>query len=269
MCADEKGVQVFALYGVGDGTEATPLYAVGGKKAIQAEKRLQERMREFERHDGDGETVDSLLESIRSEKRRSDGNIAAYGNGEAAKRAAELYGGQQDRNAGDAAGRGAADQRGVTEQTGEESTLYLERDPEAVDNRTLLANALESAVQNETVVNLVHGAYCKTSMGKGEERIVMTSTEKKLVEDRLKKISERLAAQYREVLIDGHKFFAAIDDSLFRVSVFPGEMALVIEYADSAEGAKENALEDGDRFYLDKMDFETMVRSMAAEIEGL
>ena len=138
-----------------------------------------------------------------------------------------------------------------------------------MDNRTLLANALESAVQNETVVNLVHGAYCKTSMGKGEERIVMTSTEKKLVEDRLKKISERLAAQYREVLIVGHKFFAATDDSLFRVSVFPGEMALVIEYADSAEEAKENALEDGDRFYLDEMDFETMVRSMAAEIEGL
>lgn len=123
--------------------------------------------------------------------------------------------------------------------------------------------------ERETVVNLVHGAYCKTSMGKGEERIVMTSTEKKLVEDRLKKISERLAAQYREVLVDGHKFFAATDDSLFRVSVFPGEMALVIEYADSAEEAKENALEDGDRFYLDEMDFETMVRSMAAEIEGL
>lgn len=235
MCADEKGVQVFALYGVGDGTEATPLYAVGGKKAIQAEKRLQERMREFERYDGDGETVDSLLESIRSEKRRSDGNIAAYGNGEAAKRAAELYGGQQDRNAGDAAGQ-CTGKRGA---------------------------------ERETVVNLVHGAYCKTSMGKGEERIVMTSTEKKLVEDRLKKISERLAAQYREVLIDGHKFFAATDDSLFRVSVFPGEMALVIEYADSAEEAKENALEDGDRFYLDEMDFETMVRSMAAEIEGL
>ena len=26
--ADEKGVQVFALYGIGDGTDATPLYAV-------------------------------------------------------------------------------------------------------------------------------------------------------------------------------------------------------------------------------------------------
>lgn len=29
--ADEKGVQVFALYGIGDGTDATPLYAVGGE----------------------------------------------------------------------------------------------------------------------------------------------------------------------------------------------------------------------------------------------
>ena len=32
--ASEKGVQVFALYGIGDGTEATPLYAVGGKTAV-------------------------------------------------------------------------------------------------------------------------------------------------------------------------------------------------------------------------------------------
>ena len=29
--ADEKGVQVFALYGIGNGTEATSLYAVGGE----------------------------------------------------------------------------------------------------------------------------------------------------------------------------------------------------------------------------------------------
>ena len=31
--ADEKGVRVFALYGIGDGTEATPLYASGGRTA--------------------------------------------------------------------------------------------------------------------------------------------------------------------------------------------------------------------------------------------
>ena len=32
--ASEKGNQVFAIYGIGDGTEATPLYASGGKTAM-------------------------------------------------------------------------------------------------------------------------------------------------------------------------------------------------------------------------------------------
>lgn len=30
---DEKGVRVFAVYGIGNGTEPTPLYASGGKQA--------------------------------------------------------------------------------------------------------------------------------------------------------------------------------------------------------------------------------------------
>lgn len=33
LYAEEKGVKVFALYGIGDGKEATTLYAVGGKRA--------------------------------------------------------------------------------------------------------------------------------------------------------------------------------------------------------------------------------------------
>ena len=33
LYADQKGTQVFALYGIGDGTDPTPLYASGGKKA--------------------------------------------------------------------------------------------------------------------------------------------------------------------------------------------------------------------------------------------
>ena len=40
--ADEKGVQVFALYGIGDGTDATPLYAVGGKRATVLAGDMQE-----------------------------------------------------------------------------------------------------------------------------------------------------------------------------------------------------------------------------------
>ena len=53
--ADEKGVQVFALYGIGDGTEATPLYAVGGKQAVKEAKNINVYM---EGSNNDGSTVD-------------------------------------------------------------------------------------------------------------------------------------------------------------------------------------------------------------------
>ncbi len=36
--ANEKGVQVFTLCGVGDGTQAIPLYAVGGKSGSKAQQ---------------------------------------------------------------------------------------------------------------------------------------------------------------------------------------------------------------------------------------
>lgn len=42
--ANEKGSQVFAIYGIGDGTEATPLYAVGGKRALIAYNNLMMQM---------------------------------------------------------------------------------------------------------------------------------------------------------------------------------------------------------------------------------
>ena len=42
--ADEKGVQVFALYGIGDGTDATPMYAVGGGKAAAYNATMTEFM---------------------------------------------------------------------------------------------------------------------------------------------------------------------------------------------------------------------------------
>ena len=44
-------------------------------------------------------------------------------------------------------------------------------------------------------------------------------------------------------------------------------MALVIEYADTEQEARQNALEDGDRFYLDETTLDEMLRLMIAEIE--
>lgn len=80
----------------------------------------------------------------------------------------------------------------------------------------------------------------------------MTSMEKKLTENRLTEVKAALSAKYRTVDLDGEKFFVATDGAFFRVGVFPGAMALVIEYADTEQEARQNALEDGDRFYLDE-----------------
>ena len=41
LYSDQKGTQVFALYGIGDGTDPTPLYAVGGKRAVALYEKYQ------------------------------------------------------------------------------------------------------------------------------------------------------------------------------------------------------------------------------------
>ena len=95
----------------------------------------------------------------------------------------------------------------------------------------------------------------------------MTSMEKKLTENRLTEVKAALSAKYRTVDLDGENFFVATDGAFFRVGIFPGAMALVIEYADTEQEARQNALEDGDRFYLDETTLDEMLRLMIAEIE--
>ena len=95
----------------------------------------------------------------------------------------------------------------------------------------------------------------------------MTSMEKKLTENRLTEVKAALSAKYRTVDLGVEKFFVATDGAFFRVGVFPGAMALVIEYADTEQEARQNALEDGDRFYLDETTLDEMLRLMIAEIE--
>lgn len=95
----------------------------------------------------------------------------------------------------------------------------------------------------------------------------MTSMEKKLTENRLTEVKAALSAKYRTVDLGWEKFFVATDGAFFRVGVFPGAMALVIEYADTEQEARQNALEDGDRFYLDETTLDEMLRLMIAEIE--
>ncbi len=114
--AEEKGVQVFALYGVGNGTEATPLYAVGGKQAKQIAEDLLIKENAYEKNDRGRGAVDSWVESIRRTKGSRDGNRSSDGNRRTAVRDDELHGGSQRSDVGGTAGRGTENQRGVKEK---------------------------------------------------------------------------------------------------------------------------------------------------------
>ena len=114
--ADEKGVQVFALYGIGDGTDATPLYAVGGKQAVKEAKNINVYM---EGSNNDGSTVDfeRWLEVRQHSRMGQGGSVLQSGRGgRNGDENGRIHSGQHERNAGGAAERGTENQRGVKDQ---------------------------------------------------------------------------------------------------------------------------------------------------------
>ena len=130
--ADEKGVQVFALYGIGDGTEATPLYAVGGKKAAACKTDITDYVEGRKNADRNGQSADLWIKQFQSKKRSRGRNLSeAQEQTGTAGTADELYGGQQGRNLGGYSERSTENQRGVKDQ-------FLLRDP-MEETRDLLA----------------------------------------------------------------------------------------------------------------------------------
>lgn len=114
--ADEKGVQVFALYGIGDGTEATPLYAVGGKQAVKEAKDINVYM---EGSNNDESTVDfkRWLEEHQHSRMGQGGSVLQSGRGgRNGDENGRIHSGQHERNSGRASGRGKENQRGVKDQ---------------------------------------------------------------------------------------------------------------------------------------------------------
>ena len=136
LYADEKGVQVFALYGIGDGTEATPLYAVGGKKARYAASLMQDVIEEVGRSDGNAEGFDSWAENLRSKNGNYRRNYAQAGDGKPAGRNAGLHGRSQGRNTGKPTGDGKGKSSGVREKFSLRAPVEQTKDLVAVHNLT-------------------------------------------------------------------------------------------------------------------------------------
>ncbi len=137
LYAEEKGVKVFALYGVGDGTEATTLYAVGGKQAALQNANIAEYVERSREYDRDGRSVDSWVELLRR-KKGSRGRNLSQGQGQtgASGTVHGLYGGSPRGNGGRTSGRGSENQRKVKEQFSLREPVEQVRDLVAVHGLT-------------------------------------------------------------------------------------------------------------------------------------
>ena len=82
-------------------------------------------------------------------------------------------------------------------------------------------------------------------------------------------LNARFSEQYKTIQVGPRAFFLGPDGaSLFALDYLGPYGALVIEYAESIDDARDNRLEDGDLFYLDELDEEAMFQAMIQEIEG-
>mgnify|MGYP000564982226 CR=1 FL=1 len=108
LYADEKGVQVFALYGIGDGTEATPLYAVGGKKALKAHEFLTSKMEVLENDvDRNRENVGRWISGVRGDEKYDRYDTHALGRtGTVTNGTDQLHGGTSNGDSERIAGKG-------------------------------------------------------------------------------------------------------------------------------------------------------------------
>ena len=96
----------------------------------------------------------------------------------------------------------------------------------------------------------------------------MTQTEMKYrLLERSKALERRFETLFQKCVINDRDCFSRTDGMIFAVDFLLSFGALVIEYAENADEAKKNRFEDGDLFYIEDMDEETMYNSMIQEIE--
>lgn len=146
--ANEKGVQVFALYGIGDGTDATPLYAVGGEKAAAYNAAMTEFMERSQKYDGDGGSVDPLSELPWRKEGSRSGNLSQTSRKAGdAERVSELHVGSQRSDSGGAAERGPEDQRGVKGKSSDK--VQSQQREHRLSDRVVLDMAAEMALRDQ------------------------------------------------------------------------------------------------------------------------
>ena len=88
----------------------------------------------------------------------------------------------------------------------------------------------------------------------------------KEMKSRIEEAEVMLAERFESITIGTRRCFRLSNGRIISVGCMGAYNALVIEYAESEAEAKLNRFEDGDLFFLDEMDSETMHRNMIQEI---
>lgn len=90
---------------------------------------------------------------------------------------------------------------------------------------------------------------------------------KRKIEERREALERRFGKKYQQAQeVSGQKCFEAGEDEFFMVTGLGWAEALVLEHASSEDEMKKNLFEDGDLFYMDKMNEEQMFNAMIEEI---
>lgn len=146
--ANEKGVQVFALYGIGDGTDATPLYAVGGEKAANAADDMQKFVNGGYRYDKGTGTALSRIRGFLRTQGDGSGDIRETSRGRSAGADDALYGGERKGNAGKPAERSSENQREVKEASSDK--VQNQQREHRLSDRVVLDMAAEMALRDKS-----------------------------------------------------------------------------------------------------------------------
>lgn len=134
--ASEKGTTVFAIYGIGDGTVATPLYACGGNKAVSAYQKLNKILEEAENGAYRNREVFNLWAKTAKGKQRETGrNLPHAGNGKAADENDSVYSGTRGSDRGRSYASGAENRGEVKPKFSMEAPVERTRELLALHNK--------------------------------------------------------------------------------------------------------------------------------------
>ena len=82
----------------------------------------------------------------------------------------------------------------------------------------------------------------------------------------IRRLESLLAHQYQQIYINNRFYFLKPTGEVFCLTIFPGADAIVVEYADNCAEAERNRFEDGDTFFLDGLDDESLIQNVLTEI---